>query len=281
LLLEIVFIAGLINFVAHYYGLMKNFSAFTLTLWLLGGMVLLFIAAPLLGLFLSTGAPKLFDTIQDREVTRSISLTLWASMAATIIFAIGAIPLAWLLARRKFRFKGLVNALIDLPIVIPHSAAGIAILGLVSRDTLLGRIGESMGLSFVSNPAGIIIAMAFVSLPFLINAARDGFSAVPEKLEKAAYNLGASPMRVFFTISLPLAWRSIVSGLIMMFARGMSEFGAVVIVAYHPMTTPVLIYERFGSFGLSYAQPVAVIFISICLLFFALLRYFSNRTALD
>lgn len=138
-----------------------------------------------------------------------------------------------------------------------------------------------MGLSFVSNPAGIIIAMAFVSLPFLINAARDGFSAVPEKLEKAAYNLGASPMRVFFTISLPLAWRSIVSGLIMMFARGMSEFGAVVIVAYHPMTTPVLIYERFGSFGLSYAQPVAVIFISICLLFFALLRYFSNRTALD
>ncbi len=281
MLLEIVFIAGLINFVAHYYGLMKNFSAFTLTLWLLGGMVLLFIAAPLLGLFLSTGAPKLFDTIQDREVTRSISLTLWASMAATIIFAIGAIPLAWLLARRKFRFKGLVNALIDLPIVIPHSAAGIAILGLVSRDTLLGRIGESMGLSFVSNPAGIIIAMAFVSLPFLINAARDGFSAVPEKLEKAAYNLGASPMRVFFTISLPLAWRSIVSGLIMMFARGMSEFGAVVIVAYHPMTTPVLIYERFGSFGLSYAQPVAVIFISICLLFFALLRYFSNRTALD
>ncbi len=242
---------------------------------------MLFIAAPLLGLFLSTGAPKLFDTIQDREVTRSISLTLWASMAATIIFAIGAIPLAWLLARRKFRFKGLVNALIDLPIVIPHSAAGIAILGLVSRDTLLGRIGESMGLSFVSNPAGIIIAMAFVSLPFLINAARDGFSAVPEKLEKAAYNLGASPMRVFFTISLPLAWRSIVSGLIMMFARGMSEFGAVVIVAYHPMTTPVLIYERFGSFGLSYAQPVAVIFISICLLFFALLRYFSNRTALD
>ena len=119
--------------------------------------------------------------------------------------------------------------------------------------------------------------MAFVSIPFLINAARDGFEVVPEKLEKTALNLGASPARVFFTISLPLAWRSVLSGLIMMWARGMSEFGAVVIVAYHPMIAPVLIYERFGSFGLSYARPVAVVFICVCLLFFVMLRMLSSK----
>jgi molybdate/tungstate transport system permease protein len=119
--------------------------------------------------------------------------------------------------------------------------------------------------------------MAFVSIPFLINSARDGFTAVPERLEKAALSLGASRPRVFFTISLPLAWRSIMTGFVMMFARGMSEFGAVVIVAYHPMVAPVLIYERFSSFGLKYARPASVLFIIVALAVFILLRLISVR----
>lgn len=111
----------------------------------------------------------------------------------------------------------------------------------------------------------------------MLNATRDGFSAVPLRLEKAALNLGASPAQVFFTISLPLAWRHIMTGAIMMFARGMSEFGAVVMVAYHPMIAPVLIYERFSAYGLSYARPVAVIFLLITLGIFIILRMFSER----
>ncbi|MBT7889750.1 MAG: ABC transporter permease subunit, partial [Deltaproteobacteria bacterium] len=93
----------------------------------------------------------------------------------------------------------------------------------------------------------------------------------------AALNLGASPIRVFLTISLPLAWRSILSGLILMWARGMSEFGAVVIVAYHPMISPILIYERFSSFGLKYARPISVLFLCVCLAIFILLRLLSGR----
>ncbi len=255
----------------------NNTGIFHMLLWFFGGLVLLFIVAPLLGMFLSSSTQEVFSTASDHEVQQSIVLTLWTSLLATLVFAVTAVPFAWLLARRSFPGKALVNAIIDIPIVIPHSAAGIAILGFVSRDTLLGQLGESLGISFVSNPAGIVVAMAFVSLPFLINAARDGFAMVPPKLEKAALNLGASPARVFFTISLPLAWRSVLSGFIMMFARGMSEFGAVVIVAYHPMITPVMIYERFGSFGLAYARPVAVVFIIVCLLFFALLRFISHK----
>jgi molybdate/tungstate transport system permease protein len=129
----------------------------------------------------------------------------------------------------------------------------------------------------VGHPVGIALAMGFVSIPFLINAARDGFLNVPARYEKAALNLGASPVQVFLTISLPMAWKNVVSGFVMMFGRGMSEFGAVVIVAYHPLTTPVLIFERFTEFGLSYAQPVAVIFILICLLVFILLRLLSVK----
>jgi molybdate/tungstate transport system permease protein len=257
---------------------MGRFQPFQLLFLFLAGIVLLFIIAPLAGMFLATSPAEFINTAAEKEVAESIWLTLWTSMLATIIFAIAAVPFAWLLARKNFPLKKLVLAVIDVPVVIPHSAAGIAILGFISRDSVIGKFGEQLGLSFVGNPAAIVIAMAFVSIPFLINAARDGFEAVPEKLEKAAHNLGASPMRVFFTISLPLAWRSVLSGLIMMWARGMSEFGAVVIVAYHPMIAPVLIYERFGSFGLSYARPVAVVFIVVCLVFFVLLRMLSTRS---
>jgi molybdate/tungstate transport system permease protein len=257
-----------------------RFQPFQLFLILLSGLVLLFIIGPLVGMFVATSPGQVFESSQDPEVQRSIGLTLWVSMAATLVFAIGGIPLAYLLARKDFALKRLLLGIIDLPIVIPHSAAGIAVLGFVSRNSFLGKLGSAIGLDFVGAPAGIAIAMAFVSIPYLINAARDGFSAVPLRLEQAALNLGASPARVFFSISVPLAWRNIVSGLILMFARGMSEFGAVIIVAYHPMITPVLIWQRFSSFGLSYARPVAVIFIVVSLVFFIALRFLS-RTRKD
>jgi len=243
----------------------------------LSSLVLLFVIAPLAGLIIHSSSSELFETVNDREVQQSIWLTLSIAFVSTLIFSAGAIPLAWIMARYSFPGKRIVQGLIDLPIVIPHSAAGIALLGFISRDGFMGKAASVVGLDLVGNPGGIALAMAFVSLSFLINSARDGFAAVPERLEKAALNLGASPFRMFLTISLPLSWRSIATGFIMMFARGMSEFGAIVIIAYHPMTAPVLIYERFNQFGLTYARPAAVIFILVALVVFILLRLISFR----
>lgn len=239
---------------------------------ILGGVVLLFIIAPLAGIFVNTSSGEFINAASDGEVTGSIWLTLSASMGATLIFAAGSVPLAYILARKDFPLKGLVNSIVDLPIVIPHSAAGIALLGVLSGGSLFGGAAERIGIKFIGAPAGIMAGMAFVSVPFLINSARDGFAAVPEVYEKAAMNLGAGPFRVFLTISLPIAWRSVVSGLVLMWARGMSEFGAVIIIAYHPMITPVLIYERFGAFGLKYARPVSAVFLIVCFISFILLR---------
>lgn len=243
----------------------------------LGGLVLLFLVAPLAGMALASSGQELMQTAVDEEVRQSIFLTLWTSLVGTLLFSMAAIPFAYLLARKQFPLKRFVSAIIDLPIVVPHSAAGIAILGFIAPGSLVGGAGERMGIHFVGGEAGIITAMAFVSLPFLMNAARDGFAAVPERLEKVALSLGASPARVFFTISIPLAWRSILSGLVLMWARGLSEFGAVAIVAYHPIVTPVLIYERFGQFGLKYARPVSVIFLGLCLVFFIVVRLLSRQ----
>jgi molybdate/tungstate transport system permease protein len=260
---------------------MNRLGPFNWILLALSSLVLLFLVAPLLGLFIHTGFQEFFDTANDVEVQQSIWLTIWVSFLATFFFALAAVPFAWLLARKSFPLKSVVQGIIDLPVVLPHTAAGIALLGFISRDGLLGKTAASFGLNLVNNPSGIALAMAFVSLPFLINSARDGFAAVPERLEKAALNLGASKSRVFFSISLPLAWRSIITGFVMMFARGMSEFGAVVIIAYHPMIAPVLIYDRFSSFGLSYARPAAVLFIIVALLVFTLLRLLSERKKPD
>jgi len=243
----------------------------------LGGLLLLFIIAPLVGMFVTTAPIHVFDAAKETEVQRSIWLTIFTSIVSTLIFSIGAIPLAFLLARRKFVLKKLVLGIINIPVIIPHSAAGIALLGVISRDTTLGRIADYLGFSFVNNPAGIIVAMAFVSVPYLLNASIEGFNNVPERLEKVALTLGASPAHVFFTISLPLAWRNILTGLIMMWGRGLSEFGAVIIIAYHPMITPVMIFERFNAFGLQYAKPVTILFILICLVIFILMNIISGK----
>ncbi len=242
----------------------------------LGGAVLLFIIAPLASLCLSCSLPELAETVKDAEVQSSIWLTLSTSMAATVLFAIAAVPFAYLLARKDFPLKGLVSGIIDIPVVIPHVAAGIALLTVLSRGATFGRAADKIGVGFVGTSLGIMLAMAFVSIPFLINSARDGFAAVPERLEKAALSLGASPLRVFLTVSIPLAARPILSGMIMMWARGMSEFGAVMIIAYNPMITPVLMFERFSAFGLKYAQSVAILFIVVCLIFFVILRLLAG-----
>ncbi len=248
-------------------------SWFALIFAALGSCVLLLIVAPLLALVLSSSLGELSQAAADAEVTQSIRLTLAAALAATIVCTLAGVPLSYVLARKKFYGKTALLAIIDLPIIIPHSAAGIALLTVIGRRSLLGSVtGGLMG-----SAAGIAVAMAFVSVPFLINAARAGFLAVPERLEKAARSLGASPWRVFFTISLPMAWRDILSGMVLMWARGISEFGAVIIIAYHPMTTPVMVFQRFNDYGLAHARSVAVLLIIICVAIFVVVRFLARR----
>ena len=243
---------------------------------LLGSLLILFITWPLLRTVTASSPAVLWRTLLDEEVRSSIGLTFYASFIATAIAFVCGVPLAYLLARVDFPGKWLVDGIIDVPIVIPHSAAGIALLMVFGRRKLLGQAFGLFGLKFVSAAPGIVIAMLFVSLSFLVNAAREGFEAVDLRLEWVARTLGASPWRTFWRVSFPLAWRSILSGMILMWARGLSEFGAVVILAYHPMVAPVLLYERFESFGLRYARPVATLMILTCLATFVALRLIAG-----
>jgi len=253
------------------------FDGLKLVLLLLGALILAFIAVPILKMIFASNPSILMDSLRDSEVTASIVLTLYAALIATVIGFVLGVPLAYLLAKTRFPGKRLVEGLIDLPLVIPHSAAGIALLFVFGRNYFMGQAFQSVGIRFLDSLAGIVVAMLFVSVPFLIDSAKEGFQKVDPRLENVARTLGATPWQTFIRISFPLAWRSIMAGNIMMWARGMSEFGAVIIIAYHPMIAPVLVYEKFETYGLNYARPVAVILILISLIVFVVLRYLLYR----
>ncbi|SFM59058.1 ABC transporter permease [Thermodesulforhabdus norvegica] len=246
-----------------------------------GCVVLVCIFLPLLELVTSSSADVLLKTVKDRDVINSIRLSLIASgISAFIVFVFGT-PLAYLMARFNFLGKRLVEAVIDLPVVIPHPVVGIAVLGVVGRDHIIGKILLDAGIRIMGSVTGIVIVLTFVSFPFYINTVRDGFEAVSPRLENVSRSLGASMASTFLRVTLPLSWRSVVAGLIMSGARAISEFGAVVVIAYHPVTAPVLIYERFESYGLRYSQPVAVLLVGVCMVLFIVVRWITLKNNND
>jgi molybdate/tungstate transport system permease protein len=237
-----------------------------------GIMVLTFILLPLVEMLTAPSGAMLRETLNDRNVVRSIWLSIYtASAAAGISFVVGT-PLAYVLARSQFRGKHLIESIIDLPIVIPHPVVGIAILGVAGRNHWLGNFMSELGIRIMGSTTGIITVLTFVGMPFYINALKSGFEAISPRLENVSRSLGAPMWSTFVRITFPLAWRSVLVGLIMCCARAISEFGAVVVVAYHPMIAPVLIYERYEAYGLRYSQPVAVWLILVCLSLFLVLR---------
>lgn len=262
----------------------KKPGVMTIAFLVLGALILLFIAIPIINTVVSSDFPTLWDTLGDSQVQYSILMTICAALLATLVGLVLGVPLAYLLARHSFPGKRFIEGIVDVPIVIPHSTAGIALLFVFGGDAFLGKLFGYMGINFFDALPGVVIAMMFVSVPFLIDSARDGFESVDPRLEKVARTLGASPIRTFFSITLPLAARNIFSGSLMMWARSISEFGAVYIIARYALffgqysqATPVMVAERFDMFGLTYSTPVAVITMLISMVIFICLRTFVFR----
>lgn len=240
---------------------------FLLIFAFLGSILVLFLMVPLIKLFISVGFSDIFTTIQDKEVYESIFLTLRSSFYAVLFVCLTGIPLAYLIARYDFWGKSFLESILDIPVMVPHTAAGIALLIAFSNGYF----------DFIDTTTGIVSAMMFLSAPFLINGAKEGFKKVDTKYEHVAMTLGASPMSAFFSIVLPNARNDIINGALMMWSRGLGEFGAVVIIAYHPMVAPVLIYDRFNNYGLKYSAPVAADMILVSVFLFLAVRFINNR----
>ncbi len=244
-----------------------------LLFWLLGSLVAAFIALPLLALVAGQSGANLARVAGMLEVRQAIILSIETAFSTTAIAACLGVPLAYALARSDFPGKSAVAALVDLPLAVPHTVAGIALLVVLGREGIIGAPAQSLlGLSFWSTVAGVVAAMLFVSVTYTVNAARIGFEAVDPQLEKVARTLGLGPWRTLLAVTLPLSWRGIMTGLTLTFARSISEFGAVVILAYYPKTAPVQIYEMFLNYGLEDSMAAAALLLLVTLTLFVLLR---------
>ncbi|GAX87202.1 molybdate/tungstate transport system permease protein [Lebetimonas natsushimae] len=242
----------------------------------LGLIILLFLTLPLCKLIFGISLNQYINTVNDKEVINSIFLTMKVSFLSTLFVFFTGVPLAYLIARNTFFGKSVLESIIDIPTMVPHTAAGIALLMTFGSDGIENFL-DKIGLGFVDSTTGIMAAMMFLSSPYLINSAKEGFKNIDPKIENVSRSLGASFFYTFVRVVLPLAKKDLINGMLLMWARGLGEFGAVVIIAYHPMVAPVLIYDRFINFGLNYSAPVAALMIVLSIIIFSVIRYLNNK----
>ncbi len=246
----------------------------------LGILIVAVLALPIANIFFKQFAFDMsgfLSAITDQEVLKAVGLSCFSAFLAVLVTFVFGVPLAYLLARKDFRGKALIEGIIDLPIAIPHVVAGIMLLTVFGLSGLIGGPVSSF-LRFEGALPGIVVAMLFVSAPFLINSAREGFQSVDPRLEKVARSLGATEWEAFRKVAFPLAFPHIFSGAIMSWARAISEFAAVImLVGFFPMVAPGMIWSRFYSQGLYEGMRVAVILLLITLSVFVGLKYLQRR----
>jgi molybdate transport system permease protein len=211
-------------------------------------------------------------------------LSAVTSTIALVLAVVFGTPLAYLLARRDFPGKTLVDLLIDLPIVLPPTVAGVALLVAFGRRGVLGGRLDDVGLDVAFTTTAVVLAQVFVSAPFYIRTVKAGFEAVSPQFEGVAATLGAGPMRVFWRVVLPLAWPSVLAGAILCWARALSELGATLVFAGNfpgrTQTMPLAIIGVFDSgASIDVAIALAVILVVAAALLLLLLRIAARSAA--
>jgi len=248
-----------------------SFALFGSLIVMLTVLAILSLAIPEFG-----DIPHLMEVAARGRIVDSILLTMGAGLNAVLILLLFGIPLAYVLARVNFRGKGIVESLVDLPLMLPHTIAGIMVYLLFMERGPLGAPLASAGIFFEDAYAGIVAAMVFVSSPYLINSVREGFENVPLHIENVARTLGASRFQAFARVVLPLSVRHIYSGAILAWGRAIGEFAAIIMIAYYPMVISTAIYYTFTTQGIKEARSVAFVFLLVCLAVFGLLRFLTR-----
>ncbi len=238
---------------------------------------MLFILLPIIVLYSFVSFQDITSIFLDRNFQETIYVTFLAGFISMLIIALLGIPLGYIMARVNFFGKNFIQGLIDLPLVIPDTVAGLIVFLTFYSQGILGEPFSKVGINFVNTLYGIIVAMMFVGAPFMINTAKSGFLNIDPKLEKVSLSLGAGRIATFFRISLPLSLDSIVNGLVMTWAKGVASFGSIIVIAYFPMVAPTYIYNQFLLFGTKASAVAAGAFLLLTLIIFATSRFVSGR----
>ncbi|MCI0549563.1 MAG: ABC transporter permease [Anaerolineae bacterium] len=234
-------------------------------------LLLALLALPVLALLWRAGADGMLSLIAQPTAVAALRLSLFTSTISVLIAIVTGTPLAFVLARRKFRSKTFLELLIDLPIVLPPSVAGIALLVAFGRQGVFGSWLNSIGLTLPFTTGAVVLAQTFVSAPLFVRAARIGFAEIEHQIVEAAYVEGSNEWQLFRYIMVPLAGRAVMSGAVLAWTRAIGEFGATILFAGNlegvTQTMPLAIYlglER--SLGVALALSTLLVFVSFFLL---------------
>lgn len=226
---------------------------------------------PLSAILIRSIGDDFFTHAFSEQAFKALRLSLTTSTITTLLAIIFGTPLAYMLARWKLRFKTWLELLIDLPIVLPPSVAGLALLIAFGRRGIFGSVLEAFGVTLPFTTTAVVLAQLFVAAPLYIRSARIGFAEVDEQLEEAANVEGANQWQMFAAIMLPLAGRALISGAILTWTRALGEFGATILFAGNlegvTQTMPMAIYLGFErNVGVALSLSVVLIFVSTLLL---------------
>lgn len=253
---------------------------------LLAGLFVIFLGLPVVTLLARAAFSGSLAAVAGSEaVLAALGLSL-ATTAASLLMTIAiGLPLAFVLARRRFRGRWLVEAIVDLPIVLPPSVAGLALLLVLGRRGLVGSTLGDAGIDIAFTTAAVVIAQAFVSAPFFVRSARAGIASVDRDLEDAARVDGASEAQVFRSVTVPLAGGALAAGLVMAWARALGEFGATIMFAGNvegrTQTLPLLVYAEFQGGSLDASIAAAAILVLAALGVLLAVRLFHWGRVLD
>jgi molybdate transport system permease protein len=248
--------------------------------WALSAPLLLFLLLPLLALVLYSSPSEIIADLSRPAVHQAISLSLRTSTWATIASVILGTPVAYLLARRQFPGKLLIDNLIDLPIVLPPAVSGIALLLVFGRRGWVGSWLDDFGLRITFTETAVVMAQTFIAVSLFIRASSIGFASVEPELEDAAAIDGANRRQIFLKMTLPLSRQAVLTGVALAWARALGEFGATIIFAGNfpgrTQTMPLAIYLGF-ELDLGVAVTLSVILVAFSFLILLLVKMVFQR----
>jgi molybdate transport system permease protein len=232
----------------------------------LGALLAIYLCAPFLAAIQQAGLAD-WQSVNVTALWRALAVSLSSATLSVALILLGGVPLGYCLARVPGRGMAVLGFVVQLPLAMPPLASGVLLLFLVGPYAPLGLLGHG---TLTDSFAGIVLAETFVAAPFLIVAARSAFASVDPVLEDVAATLGRGRLATFIKVSLPLAWPAIRAGLLLAWLRAFGEFGATVMVAYHPYSLPIYMYVAFGAQGLPAMLPILLPALAAAIAVFAL-----------
>ncbi|MFD1383390.1 sulfate/thiosulfate ABC transporter permease CysT [Rhodanobacter aciditrophus] len=238
----------------------------------------LILLLPMTGLIMQTadmGWSEYWRVITDERVVASYKVTIWAAVIASVFNGVFGLLLAWVLVRYEFPGKRILDALVDLPFALPTAVAGITLATLYAQNGWYGEFLEQWGIKVAYTPLGIIVAMSFTSIPFVVRTVQPILEELSPEEEEAGITLGASDWAVFRRVIMPSLWPALVTGVALSFTRSLGEFGAVIFIAgnmpYISEITSLMIFVSLQEFDFPAASAIAsVVLIASLVLLFAI-----------